>query len=110
MEMHPDPKPVTVKDDKYREWIRTQPCVLCGRYANPYMDVAPAHASGGGMGKKSDDTTCLPLCVEHHRWEHDGYTTGTEKTFEAMVKFKTGKTRGELVVEHQERYRRSNDA
>ena len=96
--MNPDPKPKTYRNKKYLNWLKTQPCVYCGNYASPAMDVVPMH-QGGGMALKGDDSDALPGCVEHHRWEHNG-----PATFWAMVKTLSGKSRDQIAVEHWERY------
>jgi len=48
---------------KYREWIRTLPCLVCGREDG----VEAAHTgSDGGMSLKASDFSCIPLCADHH--------------------------------------------
>ena len=55
-------------------WIKSLPC--CAQDVMlPLEHVGPCdgpveadHAGGGsGMGRKADDSTCIPLCVRHHR-------------------------------------------
>jgi len=92
--MNPQPKKKTIRDKAYREWLRSQPCVLCGAYATPSMDVVAAHASGGGIGIKAGDDTAIPLCTSCHSTEHLG-----PATFAAMIEVQTGQTR-----EWRERY------
>jgi len=68
------------KDQKYRKWLRSQPCSKCSNYRENY--IAPAHQrilGGGGMGLKPHDKDLLPLCnipgFECHRKEHGGAVT-----------------------------------
>jgi len=53
-----------VLDVKYRSFVRSLPCTVpgCrGRY------VEAAHTGPRGLGQKSSDRSCIPLCVKHHR-------------------------------------------
>jgi len=62
------------RDTAYMLWVKTQPCCA---YAGPWPapliwpcdgPVEADHAGGGaGMGRKADDSTCIPLCQRHHR-------------------------------------------
>ena len=42
-------------------WVKTWPCFLCG--TRPSEN---AHTQNGGMGRKADYTTIVPLCHTHH--------------------------------------------
>lgn len=55
-------------------WIKEQSCcaadpMLPQEYVGPCLGVVEAdHAGGGsGMGRKCDDSLCIPLCQRHHR-------------------------------------------
>ena len=52
------------KSEKYRRWIAEKPCEDCGA-----LDVQCAHITVGrhGMGMKSPDYLCVPLCISCHR-------------------------------------------
>jgi hypothetical protein len=52
---------------KYLNWLKSQPCVVCNR-----VPCDPAHQPSpwNGVGMKSPDTYCLPLCRECHEKEH----------------------------------------
>ncbi len=55
-------------NEKYKRWVKTQPCACCGKPADD-----PHHLIGhgqGGMGTKSHDIFTLPLCREHHNELH----------------------------------------
>ncbi|ENV4490819.1 DUF968 domain-containing protein, partial [Shigella flexneri] len=55
-------------NEKYKRWVKTQPCACCGKPAGD-----PHHLIGhgqGGMGTKSHDIFTLPLCREHHNELH----------------------------------------
>lgn len=47
-------------------WIKTLPCAICGR-----RGVEAAHTGPRGLGQKSPDESCIPLCAEHHRTGRD---------------------------------------
>jgi hypothetical protein len=62
-------------DDVYLDYIRSQPCCICGEDTT----VEAAHLRVGsinddkpdtGMGEKSSDKWALPLCGKHHREQH----------------------------------------
>ena len=53
---------------KYTQWVKTQPCVCCGKQADD-----PHHIIGYGQGKmggKTHDIFTLPLCRIHHNELH----------------------------------------
>lgn len=63
------------RDEQYLDWIRQQPCCICG----DDVTVEAAHLRVGsinddksptGMGEKSSDKWALPLCGRHHREQH----------------------------------------
>jgi hypothetical protein len=51
------------RDGRYRAWIRTLPCTVCGVDRN----IEACHTGPRGLGQKASDYTCVPLCAEHHR-------------------------------------------
>lgn len=62
------PKMKRWESAKYTQWVKTQPCVCCGK---PSDD--PHHIIGYGQGKmggKSHDIFTLPLCRIHHNELH----------------------------------------
>lgn len=58
------PKPKTPRDPKYLAFIRSKPCCICDKPAEPH------HESGlgdsGGMALKCSDYFAIPLCRFHH--------------------------------------------
>ena len=77
--MKPHPKPITHRDPKYRKFIRSKPCVICGRSSTFH------HESGlgdsGGVSKKCSDYFGIPLCHDpltfscHDERERLGFET-----------------------------------
>lgn len=64
-----NPKTEYIRDEKHRRFIASLPCVICGR-----GDVQAAHVRRGqaaGMGLKSSDDRCVPLCCFHHGIQHE---------------------------------------
>jgi hypothetical protein len=47
-------------------WIRTLPCAICG-----IIPSEAAHTGPHGLGQRSSDYTCIPLCTEHHTMAAD---------------------------------------
>ena len=63
------PKKKRYINKKYRTYISSLECHACG------MNKSEAHHENwgfppSGTGKKTDDTHCLPLCVECHHERH----------------------------------------
>jgi hypothetical protein len=60
--------PARIYGGKYADWIRSLPCVGCG-YQGPAVEAA--HTTTGGMGRKADAETLVPLCGPRnisHEW------------------------------------------
>lgn len=55
-----------VRDPLYRRFIKSLPCVACLKTWN----VDPCHTGPHGVGQKSCDLSCIPLCRKHHQ-EYD---------------------------------------
>jgi len=52
-----------VRSEKYKRFIRRFACCVC----DSTRRVEAAHSGAHGLGTKSDDTQCLPLCLLHHQ-------------------------------------------
>lgn len=74
---------------KYLDWIREQPCCVCGQQAEAHhVKIRGLHL--GGMGMKGPDLFSISLCHHHHmafhqdpkEWEslHGGQTFYLLKT------------------------------
>tara|TARA_R110001632_G_scaffold212533_1_gene338458 strand:- start:12 stop:332 length:321 start_codon:yes stop_codon:yes gene_type:complete len=62
-------KTKAIRDRKYLDWVRDQPCLVTGVYSNDYETVDPAHFrwnSGGGTGLKPPDSMVNPLVHSEH--------------------------------------------
>jgi len=72
--MNPCPKEKTFKSEKYKQYIRSLPCIICD-----YPCSEPHHvrnANNSGTGKKPSDFWCVPLCKLHHaEFHHYGKKT-----------------------------------
>jgi hypothetical protein len=71
--MNPDPKPQTPRSQKYLDWLKEQPCCVCGTCKNQWVDIVPAHQTINGHGflaGKASDLCALPLCSRCHASEH----------------------------------------
>ena len=51
-----------IRDKWYRRFIASLPCLVCGTRRN----VDPCHTGSHGIGTKSSDLNCIPLCRKHH--------------------------------------------
>lgn len=58
-------------------WVKTCPCLLFGTLACS-GPVEADHCGDRGLGQKSLDRDCVPLCTKHHRERTDvtGYFAG----------------------------------
>src|SRR5438132_6101215 len=57
-----------VRNQQYLRWIKRFPCVVC----NSARLVDPCHTGSRGLGQKSSDLSCIPLCRKHHEEMHKG--------------------------------------
>jgi hypothetical protein len=76
------PKERPVRSEPYRRLVAALPCFNCGAAAPSQA----AHADfGKGMGIKSSDLTCYPLCpMCHHNWGSTGhFYKGVRRKFES---------------------------
>lgn len=51
------------KSEKYLKWVRNRPCAVCG---NPESEPHHLRLGFAGIGQKSSDCLCVPLCRVHH--------------------------------------------
>ena len=56
-------------------WVKAQPCVSCGTEGQNHNH----HTQSGGMGRKADHTTIVPLCPSCHHEHHTGVLRGTRE-------------------------------
>lgn len=64
------PKTPIVRDRRYLDWLRGQPCIVTGRDGVS----EPAHLrllGSGGTGMKPSDARCLPLNHSFHRQQSE---------------------------------------
>lgn len=59
-----------VRDPAYRRFIKTLPCAACLKCSR----VDPCHTGPHGIGQKSSDLSCIPLCRRcHQQFDSDPY-------------------------------------
>lgn len=56
-----------MRSAKYRAWVRSLDCVVC----SVSQGIEAAHTGPRGLGQKSSDYSCIPLCRRHHRTGND---------------------------------------
>jgi len=50
---------------KYLDWVKRQPCVMCGAPADdPHHIIGTGGMSG--MGRTAPDSMAIPVCRRHH--------------------------------------------
>lgn len=87
---------------KYLDWLKTQPCAVCNR-----TPCDPAHQPSpwNGMGMKSPDTYCLPLCRECHELEHfEGHTTFWSVVFNQRDQYYVNYMVRDICLKHFTRF------
>lgn len=73
------------KNEDYLIWIRTLPCLACGRHGVEAHHVGKDWTNkmgvslSGGTGMKPSDYVCLPLCPEHHRGSRGFHGLGWDR-------------------------------
>ncbi len=68
------PKTPRARDPEHLAFIRTQPCVICGRSPSHAHHIR--YAQPRAMARKVSDEYTVPLCFLHH---HDVHKTGKEQ-------------------------------
>ena len=70
-------KATTYINPKYESFVRSKPCLCCGKEAVMHHESGLGIGLvGGGMGKKCSSLAGVPLCHEcHDRRDHEGYVT-----------------------------------
>lgn len=63
------PKHPPVHDRKYLDWLRTQPCMICGLHGDEKETVDPMHIGVYGKGMKTDNEA-LPIMHHYHATGH----------------------------------------
>ena len=63
------PKPKIYRSARYLDWLKTQPCVVCGKPNTVGHHIRKVQW-GSGTGIKSHDLCSLPLCDYCHPSEH----------------------------------------
>jgi hypothetical protein len=62
------------------EWIKAHGCLACAR-----TPCENAHTENGGMGRKADAATIVPLCWWHHHELHGTGVIAFEAEHSAML-------------------------
>src|SRR5260370_36636870 len=66
------------RNPRYLAWIRTLPCLVCGRTTG----IEAAHTGPHGIAQKSSDRSAVPLCRPHYRTGRDSYHKLGPRAFE----------------------------
>ncbi len=63
------PKAKAWRSRKYLDWVKSQPCVMCGAPSDdPHHLIGVGHM--GGTGMKAPDSMVMPVCRHHHNEIH----------------------------------------
>jgi len=72
------PKLNPVRDEKWKKFLHTQPCIITGVCSHEYETVDPAHIGTLGKGMKRGDNEMLPVL---HRFHLAGHGAGEVSMF-----------------------------
>jgi hypothetical protein len=61
-------KTIREKNKAYVEWIKSLPCLICGKESEPHHVPRQGHS---GMGTKASDCRAINLCHEHPAEYHN---------------------------------------
>lgn len=67
------------RDEAYKAWIRTLPCIGCGKEG---ASEAAHTGDDGGMSMKASDYSCVPLCSDCHTLRPGAYHRSGKPAFE----------------------------
>lgn len=72
MTFRPMWKVLRKRSDRYLEFIRGKPCIVCGSLSasHPHHIRISDSGGGGGTALKPSDYQAIPLCSDCHRREH----------------------------------------
>ena len=91
--IQPVPKHHILRSEKYLEFIRSKPCLICGRPAEPHHE---RRHSDGGMGLTPSDIYAVPLCREHHGQAQRYEILDTLTVYIQIMKLLTEYLRGKI--------------
>lgn len=102
--MIPVPKPVLIRDEAFRQKVRSLPCVLADRepctcwsfirIENGHYASQCAHVR---VRRNGDEENCVPLCAHHHRQYDQDWG---RHTFEAFYRISLKRVAVELWREY----------
>ena len=70
-------KPKTYRSKKYMKFVRGLECCVFDHTCTVAFEddcqgeIIPHHTTGGGVGLKGPDLSCIPLCHFHHSEGHN---------------------------------------
>jgi hypothetical protein len=89
------------RNPAYLRFIRRQPCCVCGKS----WGVEASHTGPHGLGQKSPDESCIPLCWIHHRTGRDSYHNLGRIRFSETHKLNILAISLRLISEHESKNR-----
>lgn len=65
------PRPAWKVAEAFKQWLRGRDCAVSNLNCDGRMESAHVDFLGSkGMGTKTEDRHCIPLCTFHHRAQH----------------------------------------
>ena len=83
--IYKDPKPVKYRNKKYLAWIRSLPCLICGKQSDPCH--VRRHYWGAGEGLTPHDYCAIPLCREHHSYANEREWGSDRQIAELLMRY-----------------------
>jgi hypothetical protein len=78
----PAPQLTVIRDDDFRSYLKTQPCIITGRRPDHGAVVDPLHVGTYGKSMKSPDSEMLPVLHDMHQ---DGHQHGEISMFRKFL-------------------------
>lgn len=95
------PKIQPMRSESYKKFIRSLPCLICGRDSEHHHE--PLEFDSRGTALKGPDNEAMPLCVIHHTADRlSRHRMGREK-FYSLYNIDWRK----VIVEYQRRFKES---
>lgn len=86
LSLHKHPRYIVIKDEKYLNWIRQLPCIVCDKKGP--SDPNHIWNTGGGGGKYQDHLAlpfCRPCHTEYHHLGHEPFEKRKGLSFELEI-------------------------
>jgi hypothetical protein len=87
---------------EYGDWLVTQPCLVSGLAGHTcWGAIRRCHTANGGMSRKADAPTQVPMCDGAHELQHSIGVKSFEKVFGVDLKASAARLHAEWMEAHR---------